>query len=283
LGSSTVPSFSLSSNPSAVTMITGLQGTSTITLNPLNGFSGTVTYNVVTSPSTLSCSFTSPALSCMSTGPGSFLATVIGTSGTLSSFSNVVFTVTPAPPAPSFTLVASPSPVSVPTSTSGTSTITVVPANGFTGTVAFTVATNSTNLVCTMTGSTLSCSSSITGHYLATVTGTSGTLTSSVPVIYVIGTQVNQPPTLNVPGPQTVKAGTTITFTITASDTDGDTITLTTSTLPTGATFNSSTGVFTWTPTAAQAGGSFTIAFTATDSGSPAISVTQTVTINITP
>src|SRR5207244_5819071 len=61
------------------------------------------------------------------------------------------------------------------------------PLNGFTGTVTLVVTTNSTNLVCTLSStsitggsgaSTLSCHGSPAANYLATVTGSSSTTPS---------------------------------------------------------------------------------------------------------
>lgn len=78
----------------------------------------------------------------------------------------------------------------------------------------------------------------------------------------------NDPPVLTVPAsPVTTNTGITLTFTVTASDPDGTVTALTASVLPSGATFTdqgNSTGVFTWTPTASQAG-TYSITFRATD------------------
>jgi hypothetical protein len=87
-----------------------------------------------------------------------------------------------------FTLTASPTSATVNTGSPATSNITVQAVGGFTGTVTLSVTTNSTNLACTLTptsiaggsgSSTLSCSSTIEGNYLANVTGSSGSLSHS--------------------------------------------------------------------------------------------------------
>src|SRR5207253_4594679 len=75
----------------------------------------------------------------------------------------------------------------------GTSSVTVAPLNGFTGTVTLVVTTNSTSLSCTLSSSTitggsgsatLSCTDSTAANYMATVTGTSGSLSHSSSVTY---------------------------------------------------------------------------------------------------
>ena len=75
-------------------------------------------------------------------------------------------------------------------------------------------------------------------------------------VITVTVNEVNQPPVLNPIGPRTVSTGNLLQFTVTASDSDipAQTLTYSASNLPSGATFNATTRVFSWTPTSGQAG-----------------------------
>ncbi len=94
------------------------------------------------------------------------------------------------------------------------------------------------------------------------------------------------PPSLTVPATQRVAELTELTFTVGASDPDaGDTVTLGNGPLPTGASFDPSSGTFTWTPTAEQAG-LHTVTFTATDgfttpvSADVLISVDEQVVLN---
>jgi len=87
---------------------------------------------------------------------------------------------------------------------------------------------------------------------------------------------VNRPPVLTSPGDKSTNENQLLTFTLFASDPDGDTITYSMVGTPTGATLNSTTGVFNWTPDYMQAG-SYTVTFTATanaQSDSKAISIT---------
>ena len=80
---------------------------------------------------------------------GNYNAAVSGTSGALSHTANVVFHVQ------DFTVTASPASVSVNAGVAGTATITVAPVNGFTGTVTLAVTTNSTNLSCTLSSTSI--------------------------------------------------------------------------------------------------------------------------------
>jgi hypothetical protein len=78
---------------------------------------------------------------------------------------------------------------------------------------------------------------------------------------------LTQEPALTLPGPESVVVGSTLSFVVTVVDPNAAaTVTLATSgTLPQGATFDPTTGVFTFTPVADEAAQTFTINFTATD------------------
>ncbi len=98
------------------------------------------------------------------------------------------------------------------------------------------------------------------------------------------------PPTLSVPGAQSVSAGSTIRFIVNATGAGGcNGVTLvSSSTLPAGATFGSTqcfaasaSSVFLWTPTDSQAPGDYTVTFTATDTNHAA--TRSQVTIHVSP
>jgi hypothetical protein len=65
----------------------------------------------------------------------------------------------------------------------------------------------------------------------------------------------NTPPVLGTIGSKSVNEGGLLTFTVSASDPDGDGLTFSASNLPTGANFNPSSHVFSWTPDYDDAGG----------------------------
>jgi hypothetical protein len=180
-----------------------------ITVMPVNGFTGTVTLTTSVSPATgLNCSVSpssitggsgTSTLTCTGTG-GTYTVTVTGTSGSLVHTAMVTVNVA------DFTLTASPTSATVNTGSAATSNITVQAVGGFTGTVTLSVTTNSTNLTCTLTptsiaggsgSSTLSCSSTISGDYLANVTGSSGSLSHSATfTVHVQQVPQGTPPSL---------------------------------------------------------------------------------------
>jgi len=73
---------------------------------------------------------------------------------------------------------------------------------------------------------------------------------------------VNRAPSLVPIGSKTAVVGSLLQFTVSAIDLDGDQITYTAYSLPSGASFNSATREFSWTPTSS---GSYYIYFYASD------------------
>ncbi|MCG7850591.1 MAG: Ig domain-containing protein [ANME-2 cluster archaeon] len=89
---------------------------------------------------------------------------------------------------------------------------------------------------------------------------------------------INNPPQLAAIGDQIIEEGQTLTFTIFATDLNGDVLTYSDTNLPTGATFNSATRTFSWTPDENQAG-SYQVHFEVTD-GSLIDAEDVTITVN---
>src|SRR5438874_6910842 len=129
--------YSLSVSPASVTVTQGGSGTSTITVNPVNGFSGSVslsasglpagvTANFGTNPTTSTSVVTLSANSTATTGTAT--VTITGTSGTLTHTTAISLTVNAAA-TPNFSLSASPASLTVKQGTSGSSTVTVTPSN----------------------------------------------------------------------------------------------------------------------------------------------------------
>jgi hypothetical protein len=89
----------------------------------------------------------------------------------------------------------------------------------------------------------------------------------------------NNAPVLNAVGDRTTNEGVSLTFTISATDADSsDVLTYTASGLPTGASFDSSTRTFSWTPSTNQVG-SHSITFGVSDGRSGTDSETITITV----
>ena len=101
------------------------------------------------------------------------------------------------------------------------------------------------------------------GSYPVTFTVSDGLLTDSEQITISVG-NVNRAPELTAIGNKNVNEGQLLQFTVTATDPDGDSLTYSTSALPSGAQFNPTTHVFTWTPTNAQSG-SYPVTFTVSD------------------
>ena len=86
-----------------------------------------------------------------------------------------------------------------------------------------------------------------------------------VPVSIVDGeVAINQPPQLSLIGDRSVDEGQPLIFTISGTDPDGDTLTYSASNLPAGATFDTQTRAFSWTPRYDQSG-VYTINFEVSD------------------
>jgi hypothetical protein len=95
---------------------------------------------------------------------------------------------------------------------------------------------------------------------------------------------LNSAPTITAPGDKWIYLGQTLRFEVQASDADRPSQTLA-YTLATGAPFNATidpaTGLFTWTPTAAQAPGANIITVRVSDNGVPPLSASQTFTATV--
>jgi hypothetical protein len=95
--------------------------------------------------------------------------------------------------------------------------------------------------------------------------------------------ELNLPPTLAPIGNKTVDEGTTLTFTVTANDPDlpSQALTFSLAGAPSGAAINATSGVFSWTPAEADGPGSYTFDVVVTDSGNPALTARETITVTV--
>jgi len=116
--------------------------------------------------------------------------------------------------------------------------------------------------------------------YVVRIIVSDGSLTDYEDITITVN-EVNLPPVLNTIGPKTINEGALLQFTITGSDSDipAQTLTYSASNLPLGATFDSSTRVFSWTPTSGQAGIYPNVHFAVTDG---ALTDSEDITITVT-
>ena len=258
------PTFALSNGGNINIEASSTTGnTSTITVTPASGFTGTVNLScaVTTVPSgaisPATCGVTTPVsitgtaaqtatltvTTTSTTTAGAYAVTVTGISGALTQTTNVGVTVTAYIPPPTFALTNSGSiNIEASATTGNTSTITVTPANGFTGAVSLTCAVTTTppsptspatcgvtNSV-TVTGATAQAatltvtttSTTTAGNYAVTVTGISGAITQMTTVNVAVTAAVTPSFALTNSGAITISSpgattGNTATITVTPS------------------------------------------------------------------
>src|SRR6266853_299542 len=209
------PDFSLLASPYTLTQ--GGNGTSTSTVNPLNGFTGSVTLSASNVPSGVTASAFNPAstastsvltLSATSTATtGTYSVTITGTSGSLTHMATLNLTVMAAS-VPDFRLSAMPSSLTVTQGASGTSTISVASSGGFTGSVALSASGVPSGVTATFSSpSTMSTSmltlaasrTATTGNSLVTITGTSGGLTHTATITLTVNSTNSTSPMIVSP------------------------------------------------------------------------------------
>src|SRR6267143_2088430 len=208
-----VPNFTITANPTTIGPInTRAVGTSTITVAPTNGFSGTVTLSTVPStglnasilPASILGGSGTATLSVNSTTAGSYSVTVTGTGSPGSRSTTVTVTVV----VPDFKIALSSSSLTVAPGSSGTVMVTLTSVTGFSGTLSLTSTLSSPGpqLTFSPTSVSLSSSGSVSstltvsavslgaystpvpqGTYSVNVTGTSGSLVHSAPLALTIG------------------------------------------------------------------------------------------------
>ncbi|MCA1832939.1 MAG: hypothetical protein ABR548_00420 [Actinomycetota bacterium] len=195
----TTPDFSLTASPSSQTVTQGGSTSYNVSVNPQNGFNGSVALSVSGLPANASGSFSpNPATSAStlsvatsaSTPAGTYPLTITGTSGSLTHSTSVSLIVN-ATAQPDFTLSASPGSQTVVAGSSTTYVITVNGTNGFAGSVtlsltglpagtSYSFGPNPTSASSTLTITTTSGSKPSTSTL--TIAGTSGSLTRTTTV-----------------------------------------------------------------------------------------------------
>jgi uncharacterized membrane protein len=219
------PDFTLSVNPSSLTINRGASSGATVTIARTGGFNSVVALSASGLPSGVTASFESPpgpvsvismfiaASSTAATGMTS--VSINGSGGGLTRSTTLVLTIN-APPPSDFTLSASPASLTVNRGASGASTITITRTGGFTSAVALTAAGLPSGVTATFnpasaTGTTsaltlAASSAAATGTVNVTVSGTGGGLTRSASLSLTVNADtgtggVTITPAVNANGP----------------------------------------------------------------------------------
>jgi hypothetical protein len=241
-------SFIVLSSPNSILVAPGSSTTSTVTITPVNGFSGSVALSASGLPTGVTAAFSPNSTTSSSTltltarakaATGTATVTIIGTSGNLTNSIQIILTVAK----PSFTLTAPPSTVIIEPGASGTGTITINPANAFSGNVtlaasklpAGVTATFSPNPATSSSVLTLTATNTATPKTTTvTITGTSGSLRATTKITVTPGNFT----LAATPAALTVVQGSGGTGTITIGPEDGfdGNVTLSASNLPSGVT-----------------------------------------------
>jgi len=297
---SAAPDYSLSAVPASVAQ--GGSGTSNVSVNALNGFTGSVALAVSGLPTGVTASF-SPATTTSSSvltfvasstaTLGTATVTITGTSGSLTHTVTVALTVTAAA---DYAVSASPSVSIVQGGAGGSSTVTVTPSNGFSAAVSLSASGLPTGVTASFSPANTTSSSTLTltasgaatlGAATVTITGVSGSLTHTTTVSLTVTAApdfaLSASPSVSI-----VQGGASGTSGITVTPNNGfsGAVNLSASGLPTGVTASfsptSTTGSSTLTLTASSAAtlGTATVTITGV-SGS--LTHTTTVALTVTP
>jgi hypothetical protein len=299
------PGFTLSSSSTSASIPQGNSATSTITVNQLSNFSGTVTLAATGLPTGVTAAFaTNPttttsvltlSASATAAAGGPVTVTITGTSGTMTATTSMAVTITAAA---SYKIAPTSGTVAITQGAGGTDTITVTPVNGFSSGVALAATGLPTGVTASFSPNPTTTSSSVLtltaastatvgGPVTVTITGTSGTLSQTT----TIALTVNAAPGFTLaPSPTTVtiNQGATATSTLTLTDVGGfsGSVTLAATGLPAGVTASYSvnpataTSIVTFTATSAATTGNATITITGT-SGS--LTSSTSIPLTVTP
>jgi len=311
-GAPPAQNFSISTNPTSLTLTQGNQGTSTVTVTSQNGFNSAVSLTVSGCPTGASCSFNPTSVTPPSNGsvtsiltvnagtatPNTYTLTITGTSGSLTHFTNVTLTVT----APNFSISTNPTSLTLTQGNQGTSTVTVTSQNGFNSAVSLAVSGCPTGASCSFNpasvtppsnGSATSilavnAGTATPNTYMLTITGNSGSLSHSTNVTLVVNGGAS--PDFSISATSlTLTQGASGNSTVTVTSLNGfnNSVSLTVSNCPANTTCSlqpvsvtpTANSTLTVSTTASTSTGTFTLTVTGT-SGTRVHSTSVTLTVN---
>jgi hypothetical protein len=278
------PSFSLSASPSSHAMTPGTTRTSTITVTPQNGFTGTVAYAASGLPTGVTASFAGNVVTFTAASTATAATanvTITGTSGSIVRTTPIALTIGAAP---SFTLSASPTSLSLAPGASGQSTVTVTPQNGFTGTVSYAASGLPAGVTATFAGNvvtfTAAAGAPAAGATNVTITGTSGSITRTTSVAIAVSATpsftLSASPTAHTMTPSSTR---TSTMTVTPQNGFTGTVSYAASGLPAGVTASFAGNVVTFTASSSAPAASANVTITGT-SGSIVRTTPVAVTVS---
>ena len=287
--------FSISANPTSVSIQQGSSGPSTISTAVTSGSAQNVSLSATGLPAGATASFNPTAVTAGNsstmtiatsgtTAPGTYTVTVTGTGTTATHSTTVTLTVTAAPN--DFSIGANPTSVSIQQGSNGTSTISTTLLSGTAETINLAASGQPSGTTATLNPTSVSSggsatltlavgASTATGTYTITVTATGAAATHSATVTLTVTAAPPNDFSINAnPTGISVQQGSSGSSTISTAVTSGSaqTIALDAGTLPSGVTAS-------FNPTSVTAGGSSTLTLTVgggTATGTYTITVTGT-------
>ena len=223
-GSTTqTPAFTISDSPTAVSVVDGSSGSSTIATAVSGGFDAAIALTASGAPTGVTVGFSPASIAAPGSGSstatftvasttvaGTYSITITGTGGGLTHTTTVSLTVT-ATATPAFTLAASPTSVSVVQGKSGSSTVTTTVSGGFSSAVALSASGQPTGVTVGFSPASIAApgsgtssatftvaSTTVAGTYPITITGTGGGITHTATVSLTVTAAVAGSFTLSV-------------------------------------------------------------------------------------
>src|SRR3989454_5960786 len=192
--------FSVSTNPTSLSLFAGTSSSSTVITSAISGFAGSVALSSTVSPAGISVSLNPSTINIAggtanstllvgttkNTPPGTYVVTVKGTSGSIAHSTTLNVNVTTCSGCTrDFNVTITPSFVALDLGSSKSSTAVVKSIFGFTGTITLTASVSQTGLACSLSptsvslgvsaNSTLTCNGSNSGGYIVTVVARNAT------------------------------------------------------------------------------------------------------------